>query len=219
MKKLFNAIRKSDLNIVKELIEKKPELVNCTAKQPPKKDDGQSPLQVAIKTGNFEIADYLLDMGADVNFMGSEECCNQWRIPVLHDAIRAAVMCSRWNIINYKDDMEISNTKEKSDNAFEILSRVLKSGADINGKDSSGNSSLERAILDARQILPQYVYSEDRLMENRIITDEITEDLTRIFNLLFEYGADCNQIRRTANVPLVEFYNKEPVGKFICLGK
>lgn len=37
MKKLFNAIRKSDLNIVKELIEKKPELVNCTAKQPLKK--------------------------------------------------------------------------------------------------------------------------------------------------------------------------------------
>lgn len=56
-------------------------------------------------------------------------------------------------------------------------------------------------------------------MENRIITDEITEDLTRIFNLLFEYGAGCNQIGRTTNVPLVEFYDKEPVGEFIRLGK
>jgi len=37
------------------------------AKQPPKKDDGQSPLQVALKTGNTASADYLLDMGADVN--------------------------------------------------------------------------------------------------------------------------------------------------------
>lgn len=44
MKKLFTAIRKKDNETVKALIEKKPELVNCTAKQPPKKDDGQSPL-------------------------------------------------------------------------------------------------------------------------------------------------------------------------------
>ena len=42
MKKLFVAIRNSDLDTVKQLIEKKPELVNCVAKQPPKKDDGQS---------------------------------------------------------------------------------------------------------------------------------------------------------------------------------
>lgn len=39
-----------------------PDLVNCVAKQPPKKDDGQSSLQVALKTGAFDIADYLIDM-------------------------------------------------------------------------------------------------------------------------------------------------------------
>ncbi|WP_164175144.1 ankyrin repeat domain-containing protein, partial [Ruminococcus flavefaciens] len=67
MKKLFKAIRNGDFNEVKEIITKKPELVNCVAKQPPKKDDGQSPLQVALKTGNFEIAKYLIEMGADLN--------------------------------------------------------------------------------------------------------------------------------------------------------
>ncbi|MCT4595158.1 MAG: ankyrin repeat domain-containing protein [Anaeromicrobium sp.] len=36
---------------------------------PPKKDDGQSPLQVALKTGNFQIADFLIDNGANLNFM------------------------------------------------------------------------------------------------------------------------------------------------------
>ena len=39
MKKLFTAIRASDLETLKQIIEKRPELVNCTAKQPPKKDD------------------------------------------------------------------------------------------------------------------------------------------------------------------------------------
>jgi 2-keto-3-deoxy-L-rhamnonate aldolase RhmA len=65
MKKLFTAIKASDLEAVRQIIEKKPALVNCVAKQPPKKDDGQSPLQVALKTGNCAIAYYLLDMGAD----------------------------------------------------------------------------------------------------------------------------------------------------------
>lgn len=61
---------------MKQLIEKKPELVNCTAKQPPKKDDGQSPLQVALKTGNTAIAEFLIDNGANVNFIEDEICCN-----------------------------------------------------------------------------------------------------------------------------------------------
>jgi hypothetical protein len=56
MKKLFLAIRHGDLELVKKIIEAKPELVDCTAKQPPKKDDGQSPLQVALKTEQHEIA-------------------------------------------------------------------------------------------------------------------------------------------------------------------
>jgi hypothetical protein len=43
MKKLFNAIRNRDNNAVKELLAQKPELISCVAKQPPKKDDGQSP--------------------------------------------------------------------------------------------------------------------------------------------------------------------------------
>jgi len=61
MKKLFQAIRKGNLDEVRRLLEQKPPLVNCTAKQPPKKDDGQSPLQVAVKTHQFAIANELLD--------------------------------------------------------------------------------------------------------------------------------------------------------------
>ena len=38
MKKLFTAIRKSDLEEVKRIIDKDISLVNCVAKQPPKKD-------------------------------------------------------------------------------------------------------------------------------------------------------------------------------------
>lgn len=76
MKKLFKAIRDRNFEQVKLLINSKPDLVNCTAKQPPKKDDGQSPLQVALKTGAFDIAEYFIDNGADINFMEDPSCCN-----------------------------------------------------------------------------------------------------------------------------------------------
>lgn len=39
MKKLFVAIRQYDHETAKAVLEKKPELISCVAKQPPKKDD------------------------------------------------------------------------------------------------------------------------------------------------------------------------------------
>ena len=59
MKKLFTAIRQGKIEEVKSIIERKPELVNCVSGPLPKKDHGQSPLQVAFKTGKYEIADYV----------------------------------------------------------------------------------------------------------------------------------------------------------------
>jgi len=53
VKKLFVAIRRGNLDEVAALLDKKPELISCLAKAPPKKDDGQSPLMVAIKSDNL----------------------------------------------------------------------------------------------------------------------------------------------------------------------
>ncbi len=151
MKKLFTAIRASDLEMVKQIIEKKPELVNCVAKKPPKKDDGQSPLQVALKTGNTAIANYLLDMGADVNFIEDETCCNAWRTPVLHDAINCAVMSCRWNIDDKYMGFREFSTKERSVEALGVLKKMLNMGADVNALDSYGNSGLNRFAGIARR--------------------------------------------------------------------
>ena len=129
MKKLFVAIRKGDIETVQALLEKKPELVACTAKQPPKQDDGQSPLQVAIKSGQFEIANILLDGGADVNFMESPDCCNPWRMPALHDAIRAAVMSCRWQTGETLDDRLL--TPELEADLSRIFTLLFAQGADL----------------------------------------------------------------------------------------
>lgn len=55
MKKLFIMIRQGNLNEVKRIIERKPDEVNCVSGSSPKKDHGQSPLQIAFKTGTLKL--------------------------------------------------------------------------------------------------------------------------------------------------------------------
>ena len=208
MKKLFKAIRNGDFNEVKEIITKKPELVNCVAKQPPKKDDGQSPLQVALKTGNFEIAKYLIEMGADLNFMEDESCCNEWRTPVIHDAITAAVMCSRWNTNSKYMGFKLFSTKERADDAFNTLNLMIKNGADVNGIDSHGNSGIWRFCLQSNQVLPSFNYVDHVESDDRLFTDELHEDLRRILTALKEAGADSHYAAPNFGKCPLEFYTE-----------
>lgn len=209
MKKLFTAIRKSDIDTVKAILEKSPDLVSCTSSGAPKKDEGQSPLQVALKASSTEIINYLLDIGADVNFIESADCGNPWRAPVIHNAINRAVMCSRWNV-NRSDGLEVFSTEEAADEAFEILKRIIALGADANAKDSFGNPCLERACLQARQILP-FANSNDR-----ILTSELRSDISRIFKLLIDSGADLNYVNPNGTgKTYVESYGEETLGIFL----
>ena len=192
MKKLFTAIRQGDAATVCALLDKKPELIACTAKAPPKKDAGQSPLQFAIKSGNLEIAHLLLDRGADVNFMEAQDCGNEWRMPVVQDAIRAAMMCTRYNS-RWPDGYHVSHTQTHADAAFALLERMVILGADLTKTDSYGNNALIRALLDARQIIPSFHPGEQRYIEDRLFTPELASDLNRIFALIMTSAPDITQ--------------------------
>ena len=70
MKKLFKDIRNNNIEAIQAAIAKNPAIVNeYFDGKAPKKDIGQSPLQVAIKCRRFEIIDLLIAHGADINFM------------------------------------------------------------------------------------------------------------------------------------------------------
>lgn len=216
MQKTFKAVRSGNIDAVKEILDANPEEINAVAKQPPKKDDGQSLLQVALKTGNLDMANLLLDYHANVNFMEAEECCNEWRMPVLHDAIRCAIMNCRWNSKDYiSGEYVVHTAKDNTDKAFSVLKRMLELGADILAKDSYGNTTLERAVLDARQLLPTYNYSTKTTDDDHIITPEARHDFTQIFKLLFDYGADTQWIDRNSGKTIKESYGAEPVAEFL----
>ena len=209
MKKLFTAIQKNDIETVRNLLDKTPGLISCTLKGAPKKYDGQSPLQVALKTSSTEIIELLLTYKPNVNFIEDESCANPWRAPVIHDAINRAIMCSRWNV-NRPDGLEVFNDERTSNEAFTILKRIIDMGADVNAKDSFGNACINRACLQARQILPT------RGSTDRIFTPEFRFDISRIFKLLIENGADMCYIAPNAfGKTYKEQYENETVGEFI----
>ena len=72
IKAFFKAITDSDLNRVSNLLNSDKDYITVCNVAPPKKDDGQSGLQVAFKTGNFDIAKLLIERGADVNLQDQE---------------------------------------------------------------------------------------------------------------------------------------------------
>ena len=211
MKKLFTAIQKNDMVTVKTLLNKSPELISCTLKGTPKKYDGQSPLQVALKDSSTEMIELLLEYHPDVNFIEDESCANTWRAPVIHDAINRAIMYSRWNV-NRLDGLEVYNTKEEADAAFAILNKLISLGADVNAKDSFGNACIDRACLQARQILPAQGSND------RILTSELHFDINRIFNILVTNGADLTYIETNAfGKNYIEQYKNEYVEELLHL--
>ena len=192
MKKLFDNIKKSNIEKVSQIIEKNPELVNCVSENLTKRDEGQSPLQIAIKTENTAIANYLLDMGADVNFIANEETPK--REPVIHDAIKYAVRSCRWNENDKYMGFSERSTKEKAVEAFGILKKMLDMGADVKALDFFGYSGLGYFVQQAKKILPTYNYAEEREENDRIFTTEVHEDLKNVLKALKDAGADLSEL-------------------------
>ena len=215
MKKLFAAIRKGDMETVKALLEKKPELIGCVATAPPKSDAGQSLLQAALKTGHLEIADYLIDKDADINYMEKEDSGSFWRAPVIHDAVNAAIMNCRWNTYSSEFGLTVFSNKEKADFAYSILKKMLERDADINAVDSYGNTGIWRAVMQASQIIPKMDQVTMELSNDRVFTPELEEDLRRVFSLLLKHGADLSYVRPDLGMTVLEMENNKLFRKLI----
>ena len=124
-----------------------------------------------IEIGNFKIAEILINKGADVNHISTNP--EEGNLPVLHSKITAT----------FYQTNTISKELENFETSFRILNLMLKKGADANGIDSYGNSSLMRAFLDAKQFIGHPNYDE---------TLKTLEQTQRIFKVLIEFGADID---------------------------
>lgn len=69
---LKNAIVNKNLNLVKNLLEKHSLDVNCTLKS------NWIPIMYAVSCGSFELTEYLVNNGADINFSDGIKCSNSF---------------------------------------------------------------------------------------------------------------------------------------------
>lgn len=183
MKKLFLAIRHGDIDEVKAILERNPEVIDEPASPPPKQDKGLSPLQVALKIGELDIAEYLIKSGADVNYTDpiDENENNIWSSPVLQDAIRAIFFA-------YKN---IKPNIEAAEKATSIVRDMLKRGANPNALSwrtvvKFGERSL-RQDVDAFGACIGCASLNDKDSELRAIN---AKKLTELLDLMLEHGAD-----------------------------
>lgn len=174
MNKLFKDIRHGDIEAVRAAISKNVTIVNevYNAKTP-KKDIGQSPLQVAIKCGEFEIIEFLLEKGADSDFMEDPALVPPHSVcmSVLHDAIIGV-----FSALCYKQ-------YSQSENYMNLIKILLENGANPNRKTSSGMLPIGTAVNEAEMILERKNAYPD--------IQEITKKrLFETLDLLIKYGAD-----------------------------
>jgi len=177
IKVFFKAVSDGDVNQVSELLDKNLEYLGICNVAPPKKDDGQSGLQVAFETGNFEVAKLLIDKGANINFMEISGI-NEWTAPVLHDCIRATI----FNSYTLQRDIK------RFDKAFSLFELMLSKKADPKSTDSYGNNCLHRALMDARQMIdnPSSDWTNGILLQQ----------LRKIFKELIAAGADVHSANK-----------------------
>lgn len=174
MNKLFRDIRHSDIEAVRAAISKNIAVVNevYNAKAP-KKDIGQSPLQVAIKCGEFEIIELLLENGANADFMENPSLVPPHSVcmPVLHDAIIGV-----FSSLCYKQ-------YSHSEKYVDLIKTLLENGADPNRKTSAKMLPIGTAVNEAEMILERKGAYPD--------IQEITQKrLFEVLDLLVKYGAD-----------------------------
>lgn len=174
MNKLFKDIRHGDIEAVRAAISKNVTIVNevYNAKTP-KKDIGQSPLQVAIKCGEFEIIEFLLEKGADSDFMEDPALVPPHSVymSVLHDAIIGV-----FSALCYKQ-------YSQSENYMNLIKILLENGANPNRKTSSGMLPIGTAVNKAEMILGhKNAYPDIQEITKRRLFESL--------DLLIKYGAD-----------------------------
>ena len=215
MQKTFQLLRRGDIEAVRQILDRKPEEVNAVSGDKPKRDQGQSLLQVAIKSGHLDIADLLIDRGADLNFIEEPTELNPFCQPVIQTAGGRAVFDCRRMIKRWNGQYQLYSSKEKADQSFKVFKKMLELGADISQKDSHRGTLLQTILIETKEVLPSYYWKTKETSDNVLITDELRHDLNRIYDLLIRYGVTSEEISAYHKIPLKELYQDSPTMEFL----
>lgn len=204
LSKLFSAASNGKIDIVKQIINKRPELIDA------QNIYGRAPIRLAYNKNHTEIVDWLIKKGAKIDIIFASEKGDLKKVKALINSDK--------NLINYRDKlgttalywatlyghMDIvqfllenwAETDAKSNNGSapifcalsssfgppdksEILKMLIKNGADVNLRDGHGLTPLHRVAHSVP-------------FENKV----------KILTILIENGAELNAVSDGSNTPL-----------------
>ena len=190
-----------------------------------------SPLHVATKNKQVEVAKLLISYGADLN--PRDEAGNT---PILYAAENKdleMVKLLLTNKANVKDSPQVLNTAVQQ-NCRDIVEVLLQHGADVNASTKYGITALHYTVLDKHGTLSRSFLDKDpdtkgeiaRLLLSRganvnaqaqsgIMTlhAAIRKGFMRVVEVLLEYNADVNCAYENQRMPL--YYSAEKGNKLI----
>jgi ankyrin repeat protein len=150
---VFKTIQSGDLEALKTLLDKNPELIHAKDKE------GDSTLTWAVVSRNIEIARFLIENGAEIN-----ESNQQGYTPLHWAAIRASSEMAKlliqnganMNICDYENQTPLH--KAGITGNVDVAKVLVEEGADIDIKDAYGRTPLlvtarERGNIDVIRIL------------------------------------------------------------------
>ena len=132
-KEFLKLIRANNIEEAQNALAMNPGLAHATCSPPPKKYEGQTLLQIAVRNAVPEIVGALIDAGADVNYIETT-VVNDWNSPVLNDTVHSAVLNT------------IGHDQETVSACINNVRRLLEEGADPEQKDTRGHNAYRRFI-------------------------------------------------------------------------
>ena len=140
---IYEAASTGELTVTKRLIEMHPDTVNKPS------NDGFSPLGLSCFFGHFEIAEYLIEKGADVNLVSN----NSFRVAPLHSACAisdfaiAELLLKSGANPNTTQQNEITPLHEAAHSGkTELVKLLIEYNANVNAKMDSGQTPFSMAV-------------------------------------------------------------------------
>ena len=143
----FNAIKTNDMDAAKLF------LAGGMSPNRVKKDTGETPLMIAIGTGQLPMVNFLITSGADLKAVDSQgQTMIDLALKQGNTAILKIIMNQSGIGPNTKDDKGRTLLEKALDNGNVVnVKFLMEQGADINARDGNGRTPLDRVLASGNQ--------------------------------------------------------------------
>lgn len=153
----YESIAYGLLENVQEELAAKTSLLNQAA------PDGFSPLCLASYFGQFEVAQWLVEQGADVN----QAAANPSKVAPIHAAVAANhpglvdLLIAKGADVNLRQTQGVTPLQSAAHRGnLEIVKSLVEAGAEIEAAMDSGETALDYAKKDGHQAVVDYLHSQ-----------------------------------------------------------